>query len=297
MLCKCTQTSQLLKVVTATCLAATLMLPINSFASSIRWVKTENKYICYKDDTRVYSSSIIHNGKEYFIKEDGFMASDEIINDKYYSIDGSLIQMTDVDIECNRIISTICNNSTTWNIIVPDGSAVITQLNNNRLFSNFRVSTSEIINEGTRSIITDSATLNKIKSQYLYCDKYLTEVLTPIVSWSDEDKINYISNCIRAKFNYSQSLQHSVYDALTKNETVCSGYAAIFKAMCNKVGIRCDIVVGTANNTIQVLPHEWNVVYLNSVPYYFDICWNDCVDADKYYFMTKEQISVDHFER
>lgn len=289
--------SQLFRVMAVTCLVANLMFPLDSLASSISWVKEENKYICYKDDTRVYNSSIIYNGREYFIKEDGFMASDEIVNDKYYCIEGSLVQMTDVDTECNRIISTICNGGVTWDIIVLNGTSVMTQLNNNRLFSNCRVTATELIERGTRSIITDTKELTKIKNQYLYCDKYLTDVLTPIIYLSDEDKINFISNWIKEKFEYSDNLQHSVYDALINNETVCSGYASLFKVMCNKVGIRCDIITGTANNTQQVLSHAWNVVYLNNVPYYFDICWNDCVSKDKYYFMTKEQISIDHFEK
>lgn len=276
--------------------AASLSITFNVNASDVKWVVNENKYICYVDGERVFNTSIIYKGEEYFIKEDGFMASDEIINDKYYSIDGSLVKMTEVDMECNRILNCIYNGNNTWNISVIDGKSVLTQLNNNRIFSNKRIIAKELIDESIRFIASDTTTLNEIKRQHRVCDDYLTQIITPILNQSDEDKIKYISDWIKEKFTYSDTNNHSVYDALVSNETVCNSYAAVFKAMCNKVGIQCDVITGTANNTQAILPHAWNVLYLNNnMEYYFDICWNDCIEEDRYYFMSKDQISKDHF--
>ena len=282
---------------TALVLTMSLIFPFTVYAKDVKWDLYDNKWICYVDYNRVYNQQINYKGKIYFIKQDGYMASNEIIGDDYYSIDGTLVPMNEIDKECNRIINKLLSGESSWLYSGTDGTSVLSQLNHNRLFTNIRLHAQQIENKNVRSIIDDKAIVDEVIRQYLVTDNLIVSIVEPILNKSDEEKIKYISDWIKSRFAYSEENMYSVYDALYSSQSVCSGYAAMFKAMCNKVGIQCDVVTGTADNTQGLYTHAWNKVVLDGTNYYFDICWNDMLESDKYWFMSLEQISLDHFAK
>lgn len=283
---------------TALVLTMSLICPLTSYATEVKWDLYNSKWVCYVNSRRVYNNSVSYKGATYFIKQDGYMASNEIIGDDYYSIDGKLVPMNEVDKECNRIIGKLLSGEVSWVYDNTDGTTVLSQLNHNRLFTNMRLHAQQNESLQERMIIDSTEVISEVLRQYLVTDEMITKIVEPVIYSSDTDKIKYISEWIKNKFTYSYDNMYSVYDALNSNESVCSGYSSMFKAMCNKVGIQCDVVTGTANNTQGIYPHAWNKVILSGVDYYFDICWNDMSNGvDKYWFMTLEQISTDHFAK
>lgn len=72
-----------------------------------------------------------------------------------------------------------------------------------------------------------------------------------------------------------------------KNGTAnCRGYAAMFRDMCHKLGIKCDAVYGVIGTDKQ--GHAWNRVTVDGRVYYCDAVWNDG-GSDEYPFMFSEQ--------
>lgn len=76
----------------------------------------------------------------------------------------------------------------------------------------------------------------------------------------------------------------STYDAqntFQKRKGVCSGYASLFKQMCDIAKIRCEIVTGYAKgyghdistNTLPDSNHAWNAIYIGNRWYLLDSTW------------------------
>jgi hypothetical protein len=86
---------------------------------------------------------------------------------------------------------------------------------------------------------------------------------------------------------------------LVKGIGVCQAYAEAAKLLLNKVGIECEVVVGTSRDE----NHAWNIVKLDNEYYMLDVTWNDPtteVDGEEeyvyydYFNLTQEQFAVDH---
>jgi len=83
---------------------------------------------------------------------------------------------------------------------------------------------------------------------------------------------------------------------------VCQGYAEMFTLMCEKSGIRCDIVTGMTDSGIgQPINHAWNRVTVDGVLYDVDVTWDDPVNVGnrvylKYFLITSRQMAADHTE-
>lgn len=65
---------------------------------------------------------------------------------------------------------------------------------------------------------------------------------------------------------------HTPYGAFADGVAVCEGYATAAKLMLNRLGILCDIQIGTCTNGGG---HAWNLVYLDGEWYQLDVTWND----------------------
>lgn len=79
---------------------------------------------------------------------------------------------------------------------------------------------------------------------------------------------------------------HTAHGALADGVAVCEGYACAAKLMLNKLGIRCDIQVGTCTNGEG---HAWNLVELDGQWYQMDVTWNDqSASRDDYLLVTDD---------
>lgn len=149
----------------------------------------------------------------------------------------------------------------------------------------------------------DSIALNIPKKKY----KSYTELAIPLTEnlHTEHEKFRAIFRWITNNINYSYSNKTNDPDkVIQKGIAVCSGYASLLKAMCNSVGIECEIITGYTKTTVSDInkplsktDHAWNSVKLNDQWYLVDVTWawgyknqkNKFVKAyDNTYFLSDE---------
>lgn len=100
---------------------------------------------------------------------------------------------------------------------------------------------------------------------------------------SERDAAVAINNWICDNIYYADTYLPP-QDVLTLKYGNCSSYAILFHAMCQDVGIQCDVVTGTVIKNGESIGHAWNRVLLSGAWYYIDVCWNDTSERNQYLF-------------
>ena len=110
---------------------------------------------------------------------------------------------------------------------------------------------------------------------------------------------DYLVN--HCKYNEKAEFSHTSYGALVNGEAVCDGYSLAFKLLCDKMGIECSTVEGTADfNDGKDIGHMWNCVKIGGDWYNVDVTWNDISTAkfyaERYFYLnlTDKEIKKDH---
>lgn len=87
---------------------------------------------------------------------------------------------------------------------------------------------------------------------------------------------------------------HEPYGALMDGVAVCEGYGEAFKWLCDRAGIPCVSVVGSAAKETAV-PHLWNYVQMEDGKWYaVDVTWDDAGSKAVYtYFLVGSNTAVD----
>lgn len=108
-----------------------------------------------------------------------------------------------------------------------------------------------------------------------------------------------VDNCVydkeAAESEELEGHENDAYGALVEKKAVCEGYSRAFQLLCNRLGIDCINISGTANGTA----HAWNNVKLDGEWYEVDVTWND-TDGDiefpvYYYFnLPHDKFSESH---
>lgn len=115
----------------------------------------------------------------------------------------------------------------------------------------------------------------------------LQNVLSNIIheNMTDIDKIKAVHDYICLLIDYDHSYQYrSISEALLYKKAVCQGYANLFKAFMDLLGIQNEFVVGHANGEIidptftEYNNHSWNTVTLNGITYHIDTTWDDVTE-------------------
>ncbi len=98
----------------------------------------------------------------------------------------------------------------------------------------------------------------------------------------------------------------TAYGALVNGKAVCEGYARLYKAVLNELGVNCELVSGYYIDGEAFEPHMWNYVQDEEGRWYaVDVTMNDGhrlqmggieTTYDKYFWQTYEIFAVDHFE-
>jgi transglutaminase-like putative cysteine protease len=80
-------------------------------------------------------------------------------------------------------------------------------------------------------------------------------------------------------------------DVLAKKVAVCQGYAELFTALCDAVGIRNKLIIGVAKKSENEFPgHAWNAVCINKKWYLIDVTW-----GEGFYLKSPSYFYYDHF--
>ncbi len=78
---------------------------------------------------------------------------------------------------------------------------------------------------------------------------------------------------------------------LEKKVAICQGYAELFSALCNVVGIRNEMIIGVVKKSSGKLEgHAWNAVCIDKKWYLVDVTW-----GEDFYLSTPEYFYKDHF--
>lgn len=95
---------------------------------------------------------------------------------------------------------------------------------------------------------------------------------------------------------------HNIVGPLVEGVAVCEGYAKSFRYLCEKLGILCMVVTGTAISKIDGArgPHAWNIVRVSGKGCcHVDVTWDSCFfhSGSSYYVFynqTDQEMIADH---
>lgn len=131
-----------------------------------------------------------------------------------------------------------------------------------------------------------------------YKDMFMSEnIVKNVEGLSTREGIKYIHDYIVKNTDYVSTAKYNqdVRSALLNGETVCAGYAKMFKYLCDEAGYDCIYVAGQAYNGKSTGRHAWNMVNIDGEYYWVDVTWDDCLDSKKYFLVSDEKFCEDHF--
>ncbi len=160
-----------------------------------------------------------------------------------------------------------------------------------------------------QSMINDIALTRLSTEDYEVIGK-IEEIVSDIIKedMTDYEKELAIHDYIvkNYKYDYENYINDTLpdesytpYGLLIKGTGVCQAYAEVTKLLLNRVGIECDVVVGTSRDE----NHAWNIVKLDDEYYMLDVTWNDPTTEEEgeeeyvyydYFNLTQEQFLKDH---
>lgn len=127
-------------------------------------------------------------------------------------------------------------------------------------------------------VITYSQNLNE--ENYIFLQAVLNNIITDDMTLVDKIKSVHDFICSYIDYDYSYK-SRSITDVLKTKTAVCQGYANLFKAFMDILGIQNNFVVGHANGEIidptftEYINHSWNTVIIDNIEYHIDTTWDD----------------------
>ena len=133
------------------------------------------------------------------------------------------------------------------------------------------------------------------------------EIVNQIITdgMSEEEKVKAIHDYLIYHANYVNNGDYSsaekwAYGAggvLLHGEGVCQSYSIAFYMMATASGLECEMVRGTATNSVgSTGGHAWNRVSINGVWYYIDCTWDDPTGGghERYTYYLSETLWSNH---
>lgn len=146
-----------------------------------------------------------------------------------------------------------------------------------------------VLDERVAAIVAEAQKQENLYKQILYVHDYLVTHCE-----YDSESVDEIM-AAEGKTVHPSS---SAYGCLVKGKAVCSGYAAAFSLILQKLGVPCIRVRGSR---IGGEAHEWNAVNFDGETYYVDVTWDDPVVQDGedtlshlYYFINEAELTKTH---
>ena len=170
--------------------------------------------------------------------------------------------------------------------------------------------------DGTSVVFTPEIMISKdeIQRRESELDAAVQEILAGTEAYpTPYEKLLYLHNVLVERTEYdsvsaaggtSEALAVSscAYGCLVNRTAVCSGYAAAFQLLAEKIGVTCRRLHGTDGRS--GVPHEWNLVQLDGDWYHVDVTWDDAVFAGAgnlpnarfydYFCVTDEEVTRTH---
>ena len=107
---------------------------------------------------------------------------------------------------------------------------------------------------------------------------------------SDYDKALFVHDYLVEHVTYNTkamgsgfSVSHTAYGAIVKHSAVCSGYAAAYAYLLDRLGVNCLCFDGSTYNDDGTIDddggHTWNCAELDGKWYWVDVTWDDPLDG------------------
>lgn len=96
--------------------------------------------------------------------------------------------------------------------------------------------------------------------------------------------------CKNYTYDYSFKAESYYPSGLLLNKTgVCQAYALLYKGLCIRAGIECEMVEGMAGEPGEVPElHGWNVVYIDGKELYVDVTFDDGAGSERWCLKDKD---------
>ncbi|MDD2299135.1 MAG: transglutaminase domain-containing protein [Fermentimonas sp.] len=152
--------------------------------------------------------------------------------------------------------------------------------------------------------------LNETNSQI---ETVMQEIISANINQhqSDYDKVLVLHDYLKKNIQYDWDAaismgmrgfedSHNIVGAFLNKKCVCEGFAKAMKALCDKIGLECLVVSGTACSSVAKGPHAWNIVKINGYYHHVDVTWDnqftDDVTVPNYGYLNldDETIGKDH---
>ncbi len=105
------------------------------------------------------------------------------------------------------------------------------------------------------------------------------ELITQTQGMSEYEKELYVHDYLVSNCEYNDSagaLKTTIYGTLINKQANCEGYSRTTQYVLNKMGIKCRVIIGEANNADgKAEGHMWNVVSIEGKEYNLDVTWDD----------------------
>lgn len=151
---------------------------------------------------------------------------------------------------------------------------------------------------GTLTVVFNDAARIAQKRQTL---ESATGAIVSSATGSDYNKVRAFHNAIVTKCSYDTAAKNAPasnpdayesYGALVDGRAVCEGYSKAMKLLCDRAGIPCVIVGGSAGGE----GHMWNYIAIDGTYYLVDATFNDPIGAEptENYFLKGSDSTPEH---
>lgn len=125
-------------------------------------------------------------------------------------------------------------------------------------------------------------------------------------NWSDIQKVVYVYDRLKSSIMYDPKFEQKLSEeirslrGLISKQTVCAGYAMIFKEIMDRIGIDCEYVSGYTRSNGNG-SHAWNIITIDGKKYPIDLTWDNSKyragESNTYDWLGKdvEEFSKKHF--
>lgn len=286
---------------------------------STGWRKIDSKWYCFGQDGYMKTGWMQDNdGKWYYLKKDGSMAYNTVINGYKLGGDGAWI-----------------NSNSSSNYSSSNSSSLAQEILSNISVQNpsFTIEYNGDINNAGRAIQDE---MDKLKYTNPYEAYNISSYRLEMSSWKGSNEVNVKVNCVyrmtaemavdldsRARSivaeiapdsmsqakkeraihdwiinNTSYDQSYTIFDpynTLIKHTGVCQGYSLLAQKMFTLAGIKSMIVEGTSKGE----SHAWNLIYIDGKWRHVDLTWDDPVSSRDvlrydYYNLTDTEMRADH---
>lgn len=169
-----------------------------------------------------------------------------------------------------------------------DKNMILLNYNNRYLLSENNLNYNGLKIENDKIIITNYDTILEDK-----CSDLLKQ-LTGIETLNLKQKCKQIHDVVVNNFDYDYSLTNfeGIFKAYSNgnNKIVCGGYADVFRKLCNKFNIECDVIEGYGDGE----GHVWNRISTGSGYKYIDCTWDDTEGGYNWFYKTYNEFIGSH---